>query len=417
MIRIDCIWLALGASDLRRGIDKWLAQVVHGFALGALGAQAHHAYVFANRRADRLKLLVFDGRGMWLCTRRLQVGSFAWPREDWPMLESALTTTCDTPAPAAAVPEAVPQTLQGLRDLLERLHAELKFQKARNEALSFLIARLKRWRFGSSSVWVYRTTNFMPQRAVLFDFCTSRGGEHPQRVLQDFTGTLVTDDHSGYHKLQRAGAITGSLCMAYARRKLFEAHKLNGSQIAAHAVALIAKLHEVERDARELDPPARLLLRPSRAKPIADALHAWLLEKRQTLAKADTTAEAINCSLSNRRALKHDLDDGHVPIDNNAVENSIWPLSVGRKKWLFVGSQQAGERAAVMLSLIESAKLNGHDPRAYLKDVFKRLPTPKNRDLESLLPHNWQPADKAPAPTVPAAACAVTANPEPSAAG
>ena len=79
MIRIETIWLALGASDLRGGIDKLLAQVVHGFALGA---QAHNAYVFANRRADRLKVLVYDGAGLWLCTRRLQAGSFAWPRED-----------------------------------------------------------------------------------------------------------------------------------------------------------------------------------------------------------------------------------------------------------------------------------------------------------------------------------------------
>ena len=250
-------------------------------------------------------------------------------------------------------------------------------------------------------VWVYRTTNFVPQRAVLFDFCTSRGGEHPQRVLQNFSGTLVTDDFSGYHKLQRQGAITGALCMAHARRKLFEAHKLNGSQIAAHAVALIARLYEVEREARELEPAQRLLLRQSRAKPVADALHAWLLEKRQTLAKADITAKAIDYSLSNWRALTRYLDDGHVPIDNNAVENAIRPLAVGRKNWLFVGSQQAGERAAVMLSLIESAKLNGHDPWAYLKDVFERLPTLKNRDLELLLPHNWKPAG---VPVAPAAA-------------
>ena len=179
-------------------------------------------------------------------------------------------------------------------------------------------------------VWVYRTTNFMAQRAVLFDFCTSRSGEHPQRVLQDFKGTLVTDDFSGYHKLQRQGTITGALCMAHARRKLFEAHKLNGSQIAAQAVALIAKLYEVERDARELEPPARLLLRQSRAKPIADALHAWLLAQRHILAKADITAKAIDYSLSNWRALTHYLDDGNVPIDNNAVENSIRPLAVGR---------------------------------------------------------------------------------------
>jgi len=261
-------------------------------------------------------------------------------------------------------------------------------------------------------VWVYRTTNFVAQRAVLFDFCTSRSGEHPQRVLQDFKGTLVTDDFSGYHKLQRQGAMTGALCMAHARRKLFEAHKLNGSQIAGEAVALIAKLYEVERDARELEPAARLELRQRRAKPIADALHAWLLAQRQILAKADVTAKAIDYSLSNWRALVRYLDDGNVPIDNNAVENSIRPLAVGRRNWLFVGSQQAGERAAVMLSLIESAKLNGHDPWAYLKDVFERLPTLKNRDLETLLPHNWRPADKAAAPVVPAAATTVAATAE-----
>lgn len=248
-------------------------------------------------------------------------------------------------------------------------------------------------------VWVYRTTNFVAQRAVLFDFCTSRGGEHPQRVLQEFKGTLVTDDYSGYHRLQSQGAITGALCMAHARRKLFEAHKLNASAIAEQAVALIARLYEVERESREFEPQARWLLRQSRAKPIADALHAWLLAQRQKLAKSDVTAKAIDYSLSNWRALTRYLDDGNVPIDNNAAENAIRPLAVGRKNWLFVGSQQAGERAAVMLSLIESAKLCGHDPWAYLKDVFERLPTLKNRDLELLLPHNWRPANQGVATT------------------
>jgi len=111
-------------------------------------------------------------------------------------------------------------------------------------------------------------------------------------------------------------------------------HKLNGSQIAAQALALIAKLYKVERDARELEPPARLVLRQSRAKPIADALHAWLLAQRRTLAKADITAKAIDDSLSSWRALTRYLDDGNVPIDNNGVENSIRPLAVGRN-WLF----------------------------------------------------------------------------------
>ena len=243
-------------------------------------------------------------------------------------------------------------------------------------------------------VWVYRTTNFVAQRAVLFDFSLSRGGEHPWRVLHGFGGTLVSDDYSGYHALHRQG-VAAALCMAHARRKLFEAHALNASPIAAQAVALIAKLYEIEREAQGLDPAARLLLRQQRARPVADALHTWLTTQRQALAKADATAKAIDYSLSNWRALTRYLNDGNVPIDNNAAENAVRPLCIGRKNWLFVGSQQAGERAAVVMSLIESAKLNGHDPWAYLKDVFDRLPTLKQRDLAQLLPHNWRPANAA----------------------
>lgn len=239
-------------------------------------------------------------------------------------------------------------------------------------------------------VWVYRTTNFVSQRAVFYDFCNSRSGEHPRRVLGDFSATLVSDDYVGYHASHRGG-VRAALCWAHARRKLFEAHAHTGSEIAGQAVALIAKLYELEREARELAPDARQLLRQQHSAPIVKALHTWLVEKRQALAKADVTAKAIDYSLSNWPALIHFLDDGNVPIDNNAAENAMRPLAVGRKNWLFVGSQQAGERAGNILSLIESAKLNGHDPWAYLKDVFERLPTLKNRDLAQLLPHNWHP--------------------------
>jgi transposase len=239
-------------------------------------------------------------------------------------------------------------------------------------------------------VWVYRTTNFVTRRAVLYDFTLSRAGEHPRRVLGEFNGTLVTDDFSGYHALHRQG-ITAAFCMAHARRKLFEVFELNGSEIAGQAVALIAKLYEIEREVKDLGNEDRLLARQQRSKPVADALHTWLTTQRLLLARADATARAIDYALSNWPALTTFLNDGAVPIDNNAAENAIRPLAVGRKNWLFVGSQLAGERAAVLMSLIESAKLNGHDPWAYLKDVFERLPTLKNRDLAQLLPHNWRP--------------------------
>ena len=179
-------------------------------------------------------------------------------------------------------------------------------------------------------VWVYRTTNFTAQRAVLYDFALSRSGEHPRRVLQNFSGTLVSDDFSGYHALHRNG-VTAALCMAHARRKLFEAHQLNASPIAGQAVALIAKLYEIEREAKDLAPEDRLLMRQQRSKPVAGALHAWLTAQRQHLTKADATAKAIDYSLSNWPALTTFLEDAAVPIDNNAAENAIRPLAIGRK--------------------------------------------------------------------------------------
>ena len=206
-----------------------------------------------------------------------------------------------------------------------------------------------------------------------------------------------------YHALHRQG-ITAAFCMAHARRKLFEVFKLNGSQIAGQAVALIARLYAIEREAKALSNDDRLLARQQRSRPVADALHAWLTTKRQLLAKADATAKAIDYALSNWPALTTFLGDGAVPIDNNAAENAIRPLAVGRKNWLFVGSQLAGERAAVLMRLIESAKLNGQDPWAYLKDVFERLPSLKNRDLAQLLPHNWRPASDILKPRTEAAA-------------
>ena len=179
--------------------------------------------------------------------------------------------------------------------------------------------------------------------------------------------------------------------MQGARPLVAEAQRLEkaGSEIAGQAVALIGELYKLEREAHALEPPQRQLLRQERSRPIVQVLHDWLMAKRKGLVKADATARAIDYSLSNWTALVRFLDDGNVPIDNNAAENAIRPLAIGRKNWLFVGSQQAGERAGNILSLIESAKLNGHDPWAYLKDVFERLPTLKNRDLAQLLPHNW----------------------------
>ena len=157
----------------------------------------------------------------------------------------------------------------------------------------------------------------------------------------------------------------------------------------------IAQLYAIERQGQALSAPQRLAIRLERSAPLLEAFKLWLLAQRTQLVNADVTAKAIDYTLRRWAALTVHLQDARIPIDNNAVENAIRPIALGRKNWLFVGSQQAGERAATLMSLIESAKLNGHDAWAYLKDILTKLPTWPNSRLDELLPHRWQSPDPA----------------------
>jgi transposase len=140
---------------------------------------------------------------------------------------------------------------------------------------------------------------------------------------------------------------------------------------------------------KPLSQQQRLHERRTRAAPIAKALHAWLLAQRAKITHGTATAKAIDYSLNRWAALTRYLDDPALPIDNNHDEQQIRPWATGRKNWLFAGTLMAGQRAAAVMSLIQSAKLNGHDPYAYLKDVLKRLPTQRANDIDELLPHRW----------------------------
>ena len=248
-------------------------------------------------------------------------------------------------------------------------------------------------------VWVYRSAQ-LP--LVVYDYRGSRGGEHAREFLRGWSGTLVVDDFSGYKALFAGGAIREAGCWAHARRKFFEAHKLTQSALAAEALERIGALYRLEQEIGELDEGERLRRRRQHSQPLLDALHAWLLEQRPRLAKADATARAIDYTLGRWAALSVFADDARVAIDNNAAERAMRPIALGRKNWLFVGSRQAGERAAALMTLIESAKLCGLDPWAYLKDVFTRLPTWPNSRLGDLLPHHWAASTTSASP--PAAA-------------
>ncbi|UUZ78250.1 IS66 family transposase [Polaromonas sp. P1(28)-13] len=244
-------------------------------------------------------------------------------------------------------------------------------------------------------LWAYAPGAFEDLKAVVYDFCESRAGEHARAFLGKsndgggWTGQLVCDDYSAYKALFTRG-IVESGCMAHARRKLFELHVNHSSVIAAEGLRFFTLLYDVEREVKDLDEHRRLAIRQEKSKPIADALHRWMQLQRSQVTDGSATAKALDYSLKRWAALVRFLEDGQLPIDNNWCENQIRPAAVGRSNWLFAGSLRAGQRAAAVMSLVQSAKLNGHDPYAYLKDVLTRLPTQRVSQIEELLPHRWQ---------------------------
>jgi transposase len=241
-------------------------------------------------------------------------------------------------------------------------------------------------------LWSYSSSEYDELAAVVYDFADSRSGLHAREFLGSWSGKLVCDDYSGYKALFERGVIEIG-CMAHARRKFHDLYVNHRSDVAQEALRYFAALYEIEREARErkLDVDARRELRQQRSKPIAEALRQWLTRQRGQVPDGSATAKAIQYSLGRWAALIRYLDDGDLPIDNNHIENRIRPVALGRSNWLFAGSLRAGQRAANVMSLIQSAKLNGHDPYRYLKDILERLPTQPASRLAELLPHHWQP--------------------------
>jgi transposase len=242
-------------------------------------------------------------------------------------------------------------------------------------------------------VWAYARGGFDAQPGVAYDFCIGRGAKYPMAFLHRWAGTLVRDEFKGYESVLRQEGRTGAGCLAHARRKFDELIKVNQSPVALQAVQRIALIYRVEREAQGLTADERLAVRQARSKPLWEELHLWLRLERGRVPEGSAIARAIDYSLNAWGALTAHLIDGRVPVDNNHVENLMRPWAMGRKAWLFAGSELAGQRAAVVMSLVQSAKLNGHDPWAYLKDVLTRLPTHLNSRIKELLPHCWLPND------------------------
>ena len=185
-------------------------------------------------------------------------------------------------------------------------------------------------------LWAHAPGAFEDLKAVVYDFCETRAGEHCRAFLGKWKGSLVCDDYAGY-KAGFMGGITEVGCMAHARRKFFDLHVSNKSQIAQQALVYISALYDVEREVKHLGVNERLQIRQSTSKPLADALHQWMQLQRLQITDGLATAKALDYSLKRWGALTQFLDDGQWPIDNDWIENQIRPIVIGRKNWVFAG--------------------------------------------------------------------------------
>ena len=224
--------------------------------------------------------------------------------------------------------------------------------------------------------------------AVWFQYSPDRKGERPVAHLKNFAGILQADGYAGFDQLYARGDIVEAACWAHVRRKFYDIHVANDSPIAAEALTRIGALYAIEADIRGRPSDHRKATRQARAGPLLDDLHEWLQTTLTTVSKKSDLAVAIRYALTRWTALTRYRDDGGVEIDNNAAERSLRAVAIGRKNYLFAGSDAGGDRAAAFYSLIGTAKLNDLDPEAYLRTVLERIAEyPINR-IDELLPWN-----------------------------
>ena len=242
---------------------------------------------------------------------------------------------------------------------------------------------------------------------AVFHYSRDRGGEHPQSHMAGYSGILQADAYGGYGKLyepaRKPGPILEAACWAHARRKFFVLADIAGSArraaqgkapatlspICLEAVQRIDALFDIERDINGHTAEARQAARQVLSVPLLAELHQWLMEQRSKLARGNDVARAIDYLLKRWTAFTRFVNDGRICISNNAAERALRGIALGRKSWLFCGSDRGGQRAAVMYSLIVTAKMNDVDPQAWLADVLARIARHPARRLDDLLPWNW----------------------------
>jgi transposase len=224
--------------------------------------------------------------------------------------------------------------------------------------------------------------------AVWFAYSPDRKGERPKLHLKDYRGALQADAYAGFSPLYESGTIYEVACWAHARRKFHEIHIAHASPVTSEAIERIAALYAIEAEIRGSTADVRKAVRQARSRPLLDNMKIWLDVTLTKLSRKSDTTAAIRYALSRWTALTRYIDDGQLEIDNNTAERALRVVALGRKNFLFAGSDTGGERAAAIYSLLGSAKLNGLDPELYLHHVLERIADHPVSQINDLLPWN-----------------------------
>lgn len=236
-------------------------------------------------------------------------------------------------------------------------------------------------------LWVYIGDESSPYN--LYQYTPNRKKEHPKAYLGEYSGYLQADAYGGYDDVYRTGMVKEVACWAHARRKFFEARE-KSPEICRQALELIKRLYVVEEQGKDLEPRQRLELRQQQSLLILNELEAWLHKTRGELLPKNPAAEAVTYTLNQWEALKRYTQQPFLAIDNNVAEREMRPVALGRKNWLFAGSDEGGRTAATLYSLIRSAQRHGLNVEYYLRSIFAHLPGTKLSELPHLLPEVWK---------------------------
>ena len=244
-------------------------------------------------------------------------------------------------------------------------------------------------------LWTYvrdeRAAGQTTAPAVWFAYSPDRSGKHPQQHLASFKGTLQADAYAGFNRLYDGGRVLEAACWAHVRRKFFDIQQAHASPLAGEVIERMAELYAIESEIRGRSPEERKQVRKARSVPLLAKLHEWMQNTLKKVSRKSDIAAAIGYALGRWPALLRYCDDGLLEIDNNAAERALRAVALGRKNYLFAGSDSGGERAAAIYSLIGSAKLNGLNPEAYLTAVLRSIADHPINRIGELLPWNLFP--------------------------